>query len=188
MNSVAQGCLGVRGWRGDACVEHCGRAIVENCAAAKNSVSVRSGGRGIKGNRLLMPVNHIGTSGMSPIHIAPSCTLRIVLVEHVVDAAVENGSVRIVHPIARGHQVKLRATRVSGKFAAEGGAVRVGDVGWYDERREASRGRRQRGGTGDLQEGSSGNCHFSAPRKLMPGSRLSFALCHTTAVRLGRWI
>jgi hypothetical protein len=47
--------------------------------------------------------------------------LRIVLVKHVIAAAVEDGSVGIVHPIVSGEKVILGAKEVGGEFAAEFG-------------------------------------------------------------------
>ena len=67
----------------------------------------------------MLPVNHVVAGGVGPVHVAPQGGLRVVLVEHVIAAAVENGTVGIVHPVVSGEKMILRAERVGGELAAE---------------------------------------------------------------------
>ena len=56
----------------------------------------------------MFPVQHVWTYRMRPMHISPDSGTRIVLEEHVVAAIPEDWTIGIVHPVARGKQVKLR--------------------------------------------------------------------------------
>src|SRR5215471_17045544 len=49
---------------------------------------------------------------MRPMHVAPNRGMRIVLEEHMILAFPEDRSIRIVHPVGGGHQVKLRTVRI----------------------------------------------------------------------------
>ena len=97
----------------------------------------------------MLPVDHVEAGGVGPVHVAPDRGLRVVLVEHVIAAAIEDGTVRVVHPVASGKQMVLRTQRIRGEFSAEGsgGRVRRG-------RKEASPCRRDCGGA-ELQKRSS---------------------------------
>ncbi len=61
---------------------------------------------------VLGPVNHIGTSCVSPRHVAPNGGLRIVLEEEVIELAVVDHAVRIIKPIALGAKMELRSQRL----------------------------------------------------------------------------
>ena len=50
------------------------------------------------GNRVFGPVQLIPGSGVAPEHVAPNVAERVVLEEQVVEAIVENQSIRIVQP------------------------------------------------------------------------------------------
>src|SRR6185437_2632957 len=56
---------------------------------------------------------------MTPAHIAPDRSFRIVLKEHMVLACKVDRSVRIVHPVVSRQQMKLRTTWISGKTGSQ---------------------------------------------------------------------
>ena len=55
----------------------------------------------------MLPMDHIGAGGVRPMHRSPERAIRVVLKKHVVATLVEDGSVRIVHPVLGGSEVKL---------------------------------------------------------------------------------
>ena len=61
---------------------------------------------------LLFPVHKIRTGGMSPGHILPFCRIRIVLMEHMINAIRIHQSVRIVHPAVCRRIMQPRAVRI----------------------------------------------------------------------------
>ena len=61
---------------------------------------------------LLFPVHKIRTGGMSPGHILPFRRIRIVLMEHMINAIRIHQSVRIVHPAVCRRIMQPRAVRI----------------------------------------------------------------------------
>jgi len=62
-------------------------------------------------------MDHVGACGMSPMHFAPGGRFGIQLIEEVVLALPPDRSVRIVHPVARRHQVEFRTQWIVRDFA-----------------------------------------------------------------------
>ena len=62
------------------------------------------------------PVNHVVADGVIPVHVAPDGGVGIVLEEHVVFAAPEDGAVGVVHPVFGGEEVELGAEGVGGEI------------------------------------------------------------------------
>jgi hypothetical protein len=71
----------------------------------------------------MAPVNHVVADGVIPVHVAPDGGVGIVLEEHVVFAAPEDGAVGVVHPIFGGEEVELGAEGVGGEIGLEGGVI-----------------------------------------------------------------
>src|ERR1700676_1620025 len=135
-------------------VDHSWFSMVEHSAPTENAVAVGSIRSRGYGDPFVLPVDHVEAGSMRPIHVAPDWSLRIVLMEHVISPAKEDGAVGIVHPIVGGKQMVLRTKRVRGELATQGGAV-------VDSRgpREVIPRRSERRRTGELQECSSGDGH-----------------------------
>ena len=121
MHTVFESGFGIRGRRLYTRIDDRGGAVVNDGAAAEHSILVGASGSGGERDRLMTPVNHVIAGGVRPVHVAPDGSFRIVLVEHVIAAAIEDGSVRIVHPIVSGEKVILRPQGIGGEFAAEFG-------------------------------------------------------------------
>src|SRR5579883_157942 len=96
-------------------VEKSWHAMEDNRAAAETAILIRTTFRGSKRNRKMLPVDHVRTDGVRPVHIAPNGRMRIVLVEHVILALPVDRPVRIVHPIGSGQQMILRTIRVTSR-------------------------------------------------------------------------
>ena len=62
----------------------------------------------VQGDRQVLPVQQVGADGVAPAHMAPLLAQRVVLVEQVVLALVEDEPVRVVHEVARWREVELR--------------------------------------------------------------------------------
>src|SRR5258705_2011856 len=60
----------------------------------------------------MLPVNHVRTGGMCPVHRTPERTIGVVVVEHVIVASEKDRAIRIVHPVSRRQQVILRPQRI----------------------------------------------------------------------------
>ena len=60
------------------------------------------------GDGQVRPVHEVAADGMSPGHVPPRASERVVLVEEVVLAAVVDQPVRIVHPVGGRREVELR--------------------------------------------------------------------------------
>jgi len=67
----------------------------------------------------VFPMNQIRTGGMRPVHIAPHRRFGVVLMKHVIATVIKDGAVRVVHPVVRGEQVKLRAQRIGRELLAQ---------------------------------------------------------------------
>src|SRR5262249_9417709 len=52
-------------------------------------------------------MNQVAADCVAPAHVAPPLARGVVLVEEVILAIVEDHSIRVVHPILRGREVKL---------------------------------------------------------------------------------
>ena len=65
-----------------------------------------------QGDGQVLPVQHVGADGMAPAHVPPGLAERVVLVEQVVLALVEDESVRVVHEVAGRREVEPRAQRL----------------------------------------------------------------------------
>ena len=57
----------------------------------------------------LLPVHQVAADGVAPVHVAPFPAVRIVLVEQVILAVVEDEAVGVVVPAASRREVELRA-------------------------------------------------------------------------------
>ncbi len=83
---------------------------------------------------------------MGPVHVSPDRGLRIVLVKHVILAAKEDGTVRIVHPVVGGKQMVLRAKRSAASWrqsaALDGSVVDHEKRAWREVRVAAAETRR----------------------------------------------
>jgi hypothetical protein len=121
VHTVFESGFGIRGRRLYARIDDRGGAVVKDGTSAENSILVGASRSGRERDRFMMPVNHVIAGGVRPVHVAPDGGLRIVLVEHVIAAAIEDGSVGIVHPIVSGEKVILRPQGIGGEFAAEFG-------------------------------------------------------------------
>lgn len=119
MRAVTKRCFRGRRWRRNSGVNHGYCSVVENRAAAEDSILVGTAGRRRQGDGFVMPMQHIGTGGMSPVHVSPNRALRIVLMEHVITTAKINGTIGIIHPVMSGQKMILRSQRIRGKLAAE---------------------------------------------------------------------
>ena len=60
------------------------------------------------GYRLMFPTYKVCTSGMSPMHISPHWTIRIVLIEQMVNTIFIHHAIRIIHPAILGSKVIKR--------------------------------------------------------------------------------
>ena len=58
-----------------------------------------------KRDRKKLPVNHVVTDGVPPVHAAPESAVRIMLVKNVVFSFEENKAIRIIHPAGLRHEV-----------------------------------------------------------------------------------
>ncbi len=113
------GAVGERGfgvWDGfDTGVEDGGGVVMEDGAAGEAAggvwgrSAIGAGGRGGEGYGEATPVNEVGRGGVGPVHVAPDGGVGVVLVEHVVLAAEEDGRAGIVHPVAFGEVVEAGA-------------------------------------------------------------------------------
>ena len=63
---------------------------------------------GVKRDRQLLPLHEIFADGVSPVHISPPPTVRIMLVEKMVFPVVEAQPVRVVQPPTSGRKMELR--------------------------------------------------------------------------------
>ena len=61
----------------------------------------------IEGDGELGPVHHVAADGVPPVHVSPVGADRVVLVEHVIRAAVVDQAVRVVVPAAPRREVEL---------------------------------------------------------------------------------
>src|SRR5580704_9625157 len=98
-------------------------------------------------------MQHVGASGVRPIHVSPNRCLRVVLMEHVIASAKINGTVGIVHPVVCGQKMILRAKGIGSQFAAK--CLSCGVIG---DAKNAS-GRGGRNCRGSLQESSPREWH-----------------------------
>ena len=119
VDSVLERRIGLGLGRLHSGVDHCGLAVIEHGAAAEDAILIGPAGSGGERDGLVLPVNHVVAGGVRPVHVAPDGGLRVVLVEHVIAAAVENGTVGIVHPVVSGEKMILRAERIGGELTAE---------------------------------------------------------------------
>ena len=148
--AVAEGSLG-EGDGLDAGVDDGRVSVEEEAAAGEASLSVGAVGGGGEGDGLAGPVDHVGTGGVGPVHVSPDGSVGVVLVEHVVLAAIVNGGAGIVHPAAGGEEMEAGAV----------GIVRGGAVGWGGEGLGGEAGG---GGEGEgLQDGAAGKDHGTRP-------------------------
>ena len=87
-------------------------AVVVHCAAGKTAIPVIFI-TGCQRNRLMLPVQHVRTGGMSPVHRPLMFTCRMVLKECVIATAEINKPVRIIHPSGRWSQMKNRVPGIT---------------------------------------------------------------------------
>src|SRR5688572_24643054 len=71
----------------------------------------------------MFPLDQVLAHGMSPTHVAPFVALRIVLVEQMILPLEVDHAVRIVHPVFRWGEVKLRSEWLIVGTSAESGCA-----------------------------------------------------------------
>jgi hypothetical protein len=76
-------------------------AVVHHRAAGEHHADVVRR----QGDGLVLPAQQVGAGGMAPVHRAPHTAVRVVLVEQVVHALVEDQTVGVVHPVGGGREV-----------------------------------------------------------------------------------
>ena len=86
-----------------------------NGRAGEDAKGVVPAGRGRHRHRKVAPVQHVPADGVIPAHIAPGGRERVVLEKHVIPSVEIDGPVRVVHPILRGQQMKLRTLGIDGE-------------------------------------------------------------------------
>src|SRR5882724_111917 len=96
-------------------VQDRGGSVVVDGAAGEAAVGIVPARSGSKRDGHVAPVNHVFADGVIPVHVAPNRGVRVVLIEHVVEAVPENRAVGIVHPVSRRKQMELRTKWVGGK-------------------------------------------------------------------------
>ena len=70
---------------------------------------------GRNGYRLMFPIHQVCTGGMSPMHISPHRTVRIVLIKQMINTIFIYHTVRIIHPaILRSEVIKRTETLAIG--------------------------------------------------------------------------
>ena len=89
--------------------ETAGVAVVHHRAAREGHLVAELGDR----QRQLLPVHEVLADRVAPGHVAPRVPERVVLVEEVVLALVVDHPVRVVHPVLRRREMKLRAIRLA---------------------------------------------------------------------------
>ncbi|MBQ4021178.1 MAG: hypothetical protein II613_01355 [Bacteroidales bacterium] len=87
---------------GDAGVNSQMASVGQSLAAAGEAAEAVVVFFGSQDDRKIFPVEKIGAFRMCPVHRTPFVVIWVILVEHVIFAAVEGESVRIVHPAAAG--------------------------------------------------------------------------------------
>ena len=95
--------------RGPLVCSETGRvAVIHHAATTKrhNSVFFRNG------QRQVFPMRQVGADSVSPAHVAPGISRRIVLIEQVVFAAMKNKTIRVVHPVDFRSEVGLWSKRL----------------------------------------------------------------------------
>src|SRR5580700_9243749 len=104
-------------------VDDGGGAVVVDGAAGEAAVRIVAAGSGSERDGFVLPVNHVVGDGVIPVHVAPDGGVGIVLEEHVVFAAPEDGAVGVIHPVFGGEEVELGAEGVGGEFCFESGVI-----------------------------------------------------------------
>ena len=100
--------LAVRGVEGDEPV------AVGDGVAGEAAVGVHAaGGRG-QGDRQRLPGQQVGAAEVAPVHVRVGRSVRVVLVEDVVVAVVEDQPVGVVDPVAGRAQVRDGIVRIAG--------------------------------------------------------------------------
>src|SRR5580704_16104953 len=100
-----------------------GGAVVIDGAAGEAAVRVVAAGSWSERDGFVLPVNHVVADGVIPVHVAPDGGVGIVLKEHVVFAAPEDGAVGVIHPVFGGEKVELGVEGVGGEIGLEGGVI-----------------------------------------------------------------
>ncbi len=90
----------------DAGVDDGGDPVVEDGRPSEDAFGVGAAGRGGDSDRKALPADHVGRDGVGPVHVSPVGGVGVVLMEHVVLAAVEDGRAGVVHPVAGGEVVE----------------------------------------------------------------------------------
>ena len=76
----------------------------------------------IQSNGLVLPMYHVFTDGMAPVHRSPYRTVGIVLVKQMILAFVVHHTIGIVHPFGGRRKMKLWAVRLLvNRFLSDGG-------------------------------------------------------------------
>src|SRR5580704_9608335 len=88
--------------------------------AGEAAVRIVAAGSGSERDGFVLPVNHVVGDGVIPVHVAPDGGVGIVLEEHVVLTAPEDGAVGVVHPVFGGEEVELGAEGVGGAIVFVG--------------------------------------------------------------------
>lgn len=96
------------------------RAMVVHGAAGEATIGVAPSRGRRERHGQMTPMNHIRTDGVRPMHVSPAGGVGVVLKKHVVAAFPVHGPVRVIHPIARGKEMKLRTQGVGGKSLPQG--------------------------------------------------------------------
>ena len=91
-------------------------AILNHGGPGKAAIRIGSAGRGRKRHRQVLPVDHVRTDCMRPVHVTPIGAVRVVLVEHVVIVLPVDRPIRVIHPVGGRQQMELRAQRISFQF------------------------------------------------------------------------
>ncbi len=91
----------------DYCIlaEACSALVVDDAASAEDGAeSVRT-----DCNRLVVPVDEVFRSGVSPCHVLPLGAVRVILIVEMPDAIFVEHAVGVVHPAIEGSVVESRA-------------------------------------------------------------------------------
>lgn len=112
VSAVAQSGFGGR-CRFYAGIEKRGGAAIFYSAAGKTAILIGAAGSRGKSDGHVFPVDHVGADSVGPVHVSPNGSTGIVLKKYVVVTVPEDGTVRIVHPVVSGKQMKLGTKRIS---------------------------------------------------------------------------
>ena len=93
--------------------------LADQGSAAKAADAVRSVRFWRQRHRMVDPVHEVGAGGVAPLNEIPVGTIRVVLVEDVITALPEQGSVDVVHPRGWRREVVGWPMRVAGKGVGE---------------------------------------------------------------------